>query len=567
MRLRLLAALVLLIANHPAAATWLGTCPGRALPATAKLLDRIAGPDGRTTLLVVAEAAVPGCSMVRISADAAAVKWARLVGRDEARALAGGMLLARPQGSPDEAAPREITALASGVPLLGSVPIGADLLPLVSTATYGVSGRASVREEAQALHIQCAAGTTPAGVLLRSRTGAPLPSGASVVVAIDAETEGRFQFGAADARHARLEESLPLGIIAAGKSNHRFDISPSLDRAEWRFWTIGCPHSSADLAIHGLRLEAREDFAPPRRALWFWNPAAWQMHSAALLRSLAARRADTVFVTIPLTADLGRVADPRLLSSFVEMASANDIRVWAVVGDPQAVLIEERQRYADMAAAFSAYNQSAPPAARLAGLQLDIEPYLNRGYRVDPQAWLSAYLETVSMVRSRAYLPVDLVLPFWWGRQRLGDGLFLDRLRLVADSLTVMNYRTEPRQLLSLAEPFLDWGTRNAKAIRIALEAGPVSVETLHAWRPAPRGKLWLIALDAYAAVLQLSEAGINRHGPAFLWSHSLQQHGSDTSFASRVEALYALVPELEGVWRTWPAFGGIALHGLDAEI
>ena len=75
-----------------------------------------------------------------------------------------------------------------------------------------------------------------------------------------------------------------------------------------------------------------------------------------------------------------------------------------------------------MARAYAAYNRDAPAQARLSGLQLDIEPYLNSGYQLDTEDWMAAYLDTLSQVRAQAMMPMDVAVPFWWGRQRFRNG-------------------------------------------------------------------------------------------------------------------------------------------------
>ncbi len=302
-----------------------------------------------------------------------------------------------------------------------------------------------------------------------------------------------------------------------------------------------------------------------RRALWVWRPEAWQARPDELFALLAANAADTVFVTVHVTESREQVAEPKALEHFVKQASMRGVRVWAVAGDARAVLPAERAAYAARARAYADYNRSVATDARLSGLQLDIEPYLNPGYDIDTEGWLSAYLDTLAQVRAQAAMPLDVALPFWWGRQPYRGGLFLDHLAPLVDVVTVMNYRTNREQILEFAAPFLAWAARSQRTVRIGLEAGPIPDESLRVFRSSRVGELWLVPLGEYTLVLLLDESRSNPAGSSFAYSHTTRWRGSSISFHQNVGALRELLPGLEQAWRAWPSFAGVALHGLDA--
>lgn len=305
--------------------------------------------------------------------------------------------------------------------------------------------------------------------------------------------------------------------------------------------------------------------ATPGRALWVWQPEAWRVRPGELFGLLAANAADTVFVTVPVTADRTQVADPGALERFVTHASARDFRVWVVAGDARAVLPAERTGYAERARAYADYNRSVAAEARLSGLQLDIEPYLNPGYGIDIEGWLAAYLDTLAQVRAQAAMPLDVALPFWWGRQPYRGGMFLDHLTPLVDVVTVMNYRTDRRQLLDFAEPFLAWAARAQRSVRIGLETGPIPDEALRVYRGSREGELWLVPLQENVLVVLLDEPRVNPAGSAFAYSHTTPWRGNSITFRSHLPALRELLPQLEAAWSGWPSFAGVALHGLDA--
>lgn len=556
---------MLLLVTPQAYASWLGICPGTPDQAGVRVLDTFLNPAGATATVVAAATRLPACEMSELPVAAERLRWAKLLGRSEADALSPGFMLKGVRGETPFAAPQEIIPLREDTPAKPALPLTAELIPLLQVAAFGTEHRSALRRGTSDITLECAPGKAPAGALLKSRDGATLPAGASLAVQFDVDADGSFLFGTADAARERLGEPLVLGAIKQGPAKLQFPLPADFETAAWQFWVVECPATAARLTIRSVRLEPQSRTIP-RRAFWAWQPSAWRTNPEVLLQQLAQHAADTVFVTIPLMEGNARVAEPAALERFVSLASERRIRVWAVIGDPRAVLPAERNIYIAMARAYAAYNHDAASSARLAGLQLDIEPYLNRGYQLDTENWLSAYLETLALLRPQVMMPVDAAVPFWWGRQPYRGGLFLDHLRPLVEVVTVMNYRTDRQQILDFAEPFLAWGARAKRNVRIGLEAGPIPDESLHVFRNTPQGELWLLPMGANALMLLLDTPQANPSGHAYAYSHTLTQQGSNTTFNRNVAAMRKLLPDLENIWRAWPSFSGIALHGLDTD-
>lgn len=561
----LLLAILLLIAA-PSNAAWLGVCPGTPQHAGIKVLDTLLKPGGSTAAVVSADKRIQDCDMVEIPVATDRLRWARIINRKEADALAHGIILKNARGETQAAAPHEIIPLRESPPAPTSIPISTELLPQLKGTVFGRENRAVLQKVSGNLHLECAPGQAPAGARLAGATTSRLPASAALTLKLGASAEGTFRIGAADAVREKLGESLPLGSISSGEHNAAFALPAALDKTTWRFWVVECPQSAAQLTIRSARLEGQTGRDLPQRALWVWEPSAWQNNAASTMTLLTGHGADTLFITVPLTPERESVVEAAALERFISAASARGIKVWAVIGDPRAVLPGERDLLAKMARAYASYNRTTSPQARLSGLQLDIEPYLNSGYQLDTEAWLAAYLDTLSRVRAQAMMPLDAAVPFWWGHQRFRNDLFLDHLGAQIDVISVMNYRTERQQLIDLAEPFLDWGARAKKTIRIGLEAGPIPDESLHVYRTGSKGDLWLMPLGDNNLLVSLDAPQAHSSASVYAFSHSITRQGTNTTFHRNVSAMQKLLPELEKVWRAWPSFGGIALHGLDAD-
>ncbi len=127
--------------------------------------------------------------------------------------------------------------------------------------------------------------------------------------------------------------------------------------------------------------------------------------------------------------------------------------------------------------------------------------------------------------------------------------------------MTVMNYRTDPASIMESAQPFLEWGARARRNVRIALEVGPIAEQEYRTYRSDARGEVAIFAVGN-TDLLLLFDAPVAPAGArAFSLSHSRRVPGSVTSFHANREQLLALAARLERQWSAWPKFAGIALH------
>ena len=191
----------------------------------------------------------------------------------------------------------------------------------------------------------------------------------------------------------------------------------------------------------------------------------------------------------------------------------------------------------------------------------------------------------------------------------------LDAVAPWVSGLVVMDYRTDASEIYRFAVPYLDWGERHGKTVRIALEAGPIAPETRYRYEQAPEGELWQVQLEERHFLLMLRSARPNPHGSAFrlansydvreaeianvpflgalagcsarrsersVASHTSEEQrrnapgsaakngilafsasliGRATTFYADTARLWRQLPELETIFSAWPGFAGMALH------
>ncbi|MCX5760700.1 MAG: hypothetical protein NTW72_04205, partial [Gemmatimonadetes bacterium] len=287
----------------PAAAqhAWIGVCPDSAAVAVDSAVWHVpvlwnASASHRLMVRAAAPAAAPGTSATvaargcvgrSLPVDAREVRWA---GRLDAAALRGIELI----GSFDagvslvasEVAPRPTTPTAAA----RSTPGFAEW-PLATVRAFGSEERASIRWENGALVLSCAAGTRPAGAIVR----ADFHASPGTHVLVEYVATAAMEIGALDAQRAAAESPLTLGRLDARRRHEWLALpAPQLDRRTWQAVSISCPAATAELSVQ--RLVVREAPRPALRSTWFWAPEAWRSKAQDIFAMQARLALHVVYV-------------------------------------------------------------------------------------------------------------------------------------------------------------------------------------------------------------------------------------------------------------------------------
>lgn len=553
-----LALALLVFMSAPAHAAFLHLCPAAMAPA-GSVSATASRPDGAELRFVVnGTANVPGCRSLPLGA--AQVETLHVLGRTARPAttilLQGvdrdGRFAVSEQTLLPDAAP------GGAAPAPKPMPLRANLLAGMTVRTYGVEERVQATLENGRLRVDCRAGSRPAGVLLAGPWHLPR---ARAALRPSFSGAGTFSWQAADAAQAARESALEMGRLDASEqaATATLALPERLERGSWRHFVLACPASAASLRLDGLALEPQVLQAVAPRATWVWDRSEWRERGDALLDWAAREGLKELFIVVTL--EEGRVKEPQALAGFVRRARERGIAISAVEGDPHMALLQHRAATAARARAYADYNARAEPAARLAGIQFDIEPYLLPEH-VLPAARLNAeYLATAAALREAAgSLSLEFVVPFWWD----DNAEVLEGLAKSADALSVMDYRTDPEQIVGFAVPFLDWAAAHGKRVRIALEAGALPAETQRRYRRAGKGEagdMLLLAVEGQQVLALLRQPLVLPGAQAYRLTGSRLIDGSGTTFHKNKDALRALLPRLEADFSAWPGFAGIALH------
>ena len=555
--------------SAPAHAAWLHLCPQSAAPAAVPSATPFAGTVGadgtRLRWQADSQAEHPRCTSSALPPGARVETLFPLGSAEEIERTI--LLHGRVREGRFAVSEHVLPSSRPGVPKPGIMPLRANLLERMQARAFGVEERVRMKLEGGRLTVDCGAGTRPAGVLLSGPWFLPR---AHLRLAVSYAGGAGFSLRAADGVRVARETALNLGELpavpaAAAPQSFMPALPDTLDRASWKHFVLQCPAQASGLALESLILEPdpAPGARPAARSTWVWKAADWREHGAALLDWAAAQRVRELFVTVPFRNEA--VQEPARLAAFVRSANARGIRVLSVDGDPHMVLPEQQPALARMVHAYTSYNAGVEAAARLAGLQFDVEPYLLPEYGAGKVDWDARYLAMAHALREAAGgLHLELVVPFWWD----GKTALLDSLAPLVDTLAVMDYRTDPAQVSEFAMPFLDWGARHGRQVRIALEAGEIAAESQRRYVRAQAGEapdLLRLQVGGQQVLALLREPVAAAAGAeAFRLQSTREIDGSATSFHRDKQSLLRLLPALESDFSAWDgAFGGIALHEL----
>ncbi|MEY4640101.1 MAG: hypothetical protein RLZZ227_95 [Pseudomonadota bacterium] len=563
-----LALLLCLVALAPLGAAEVSLCESAALSGNEG--TQMYGPEGELLVLRVAADAVAteACVDLQLPLPLPAVRWFSLTDIPPESPPERLSL----QGYFDERAARVSEVIhqqqqAQVEP--GFLPFYTDMQANLDARAFGIEERAHL----DGRDVVCGAGEQIAGIVLRpDGLVAPLPG---MELRIAATGTGTFRVAIADAERERRDNPYELGalVLDGGVLNVSYVVPDAMQR--WTSLTIICPQAAATLTLSSMML------VPPQgtvrvaqRATWLWSPQLWLHAPEAVWRLAEQEQLGRIYVTVPL-AESGGVANAEAFAHFVAEATTRNIAVWAVIGDRADVVPENLTLLLQRVDAYRRYNAEHADTP-LAGLQLDIEPYLLPGSTLAPDYWRERYVATISAVHRQLaqQLPLDLVMPVWWGLHPAWGSRLLDALVLPGLSVTVMNYRTDGDVLRAGATPFLAWGLENDSAVAMALEKGRIGVnagdgrdERRTDYARADAGELWMLELGGISLLVLLDKVYEDLPGQAYLKSAERKVSTGDISFADAPENLQALAATLEAEWSAWDSFAGLAIHGLDQDL
>lgn len=213
------------------------------------------------------------------------------------------------------------------------------------------------------------------------------------------------------------------------------------------------------------------------KSTWIWNTSLIKTHTIEIL-SFAEQRKITEFYL---------QMDDKLASSayqkFIELAHNQDVRVYAVGGDPSWALKSEIKVPHQFINWVNDFNQSAQDNQRFDGIQFDIEPYLLPEWSVNQKDIVHEWMFVLNELfdeANKGNLMVSGVIPFWLGEIQLDTQGGIDNSKTLSewmihrfDQVVLMAYRDQaegPNGIIILSETELSYANKVKKPIMIAVE-------------------------------------------------------------------------------------------------
>lgn len=558
--LQVFALLILSLAGNSVFAAYVSLCPAEVELAGFDFQSSLFSQNGTRTKLYVTDVPVTDqrCEAIGIEAENAEVLWASPVPETQF-AVEHTFINLLGDFSESSASISEVIGRESQTRPEPVTSLGVNLLPMFTQLVFGLEARASWESGHQ---LNCAAGQSVAGVRLNANTS--WPDNISLQLQIKGLSEGSFEVAISDATRINNESPLILGNIESGPVNASFELPPNNEA--WSAVTLVCPQGEAELQLQSVSVQPVSDQHPSGRAAWIWAPNQWLNNAEALWSLQVLEQVNELYLTIPVDS-AGNVLNQQELEDFVRNSKERGFAVWPVIGDPRDVLEENMPALLNRTHAYASYNSNVQEGARLAGLQLDIEPYLLPGFNLGVDHWRERYLETVLTVHDAldGQLELDLVVPFWFGTHPSWGPKLFDRLARSNLSLTIMNYRTSEERLREGALPFLQWGLLNGNDIRIGLESGSLGDQVQRSYNASMGvGELWQYSIGTTPILVLFDRVVEESGGISYKQTEERRVSSNNVTFAADLPRLNTMLESLESEWRNWPSFAGIAIHGLD---
>ena len=209
----------------------------------------------------------------------------------------------------------------------------------------------------------------------------------------------------------------------------------------------------------------------------------------------------------------------------------------------------------------------APPA--LAGIQLDIEPYLLPGFFGD-ESGPRRYLEAIDLLKEviGGRTKLSMVIPFWLASKTVGGRPLAYAVMDRVDEVAVMSYRTNLDELAEIADDTLRYGDLIGSPVWLALETTVLPVERRVILTRAPRPDVADAVLDYDGRRLALAPVPLvvadGHRRDWFRIHHRVMVRPERLTFAGRPRAEVANAVQTLRETLSHRSFSGVVIHDLN---
>ncbi|MEJ8543668.1 hypothetical protein [Brevibacillus borstelensis] len=198
---------------------------------------------------------------------------------------------------------------------------------------------------------------------------------------------------------------------------------------------------------------------PGIRATWLWNTQLIAQKREAILSFAEQNDINRIYLHIDQ-----KDVPTEAYRTFIKEASARDIQVDALGGDPAWSLVSSQKSITSFIDWVHAYNSSAAEDERFTGIHVDIEPHVHPKWKRDKDALKRQWIENMELVvhetKKDPNLQVSADIPFWMNELTAGETQSVSKWLIgQLDHVTLMAYRDYvegPNGVLDIASRILD---------------------------------------------------------------------------------------------------------------
>ncbi|HSF68561.1 MAG TPA: hypothetical protein VLA67_14155 [Nitrospiraceae bacterium] len=305
---------------------------------------------------------------------------------------------------------------------------------------------------------------------------------------------GRATFSLTDHETDRGEDHVPFITVTGPFDLHVSlkDVGRRLDLRRLSVLVVKADGGDVQLTLEECTLIRETDatMSSPRVGFWVWDYHAAITDPHAMIKACLNAGCSRLLIQIPSISE-----DEPLWASYATLfpfAKARNIDVFALDGYPEAIQ-EPGALVAKLKRLLTLVDKDA-----IAGVQVDIEPYLVPGFFADASG-PRRYLETIDHLKEAiaGRTRLSVVMPFWFTSPTVQGRPIAYSVMDRVDEVAIMSYRTEIDEIQAIADDTLRYGALAQVPVWLALETTPLPVERYVALRREGRPEL----ADAYVDV------------------------------------------------------------------
>ena len=285
---------------------------------------------------------------------------------------------------------------------------------------------------------------------------------------------GRATFSLADHEADQREDTVPVITVTGTFDLHvpLREAGRRLDLRRLSALVVRADGGEAKLALEECTLVREIDAArsSPGVGFWVWDYRIAIMDPHAMINACQSAGCSRVAIQIPAISE-----DETLWASYAALfpfAKARHIDAFALDGYPEA--IQEPEVLAAKVKKLLALVHSDA----IAGVQVDIEPYLVPGFLAD-RSGPRRYLKTIDHLKEAftGRTRLSVVMPFWFTSTTVQGRPIAYSVIDRVDEVAIMSYRTKIDEIQAIADDTLRYGTLAQVPVWLAIETTPLPVE------------------------------------------------------------------------------------------